>query len=199
MKASLEKKPVMIGVITGQMLIRKFYKVFIIMTKKKEAHELKKRGRKEVIHQNNDLRSHLAGVKNLNQLTSAAQNVIKKHIDTLTQSKGSKKGMIKKNILSLLTMMGDISLEKTKAQLDSSELFEGEDYCKSRVNDYKLVLTGVSKELWAMYVNGTPIRTDDPRGGQYLTGEELFNLTRLIESNPTKKELSDFIKKIYPS
>jgi len=189
----------MIGVITGLMLIRKFYKVFIIMTKKKEAHELKKRGRKEVIHQNNDLRSHLAGVKNLNQLTSAGQNVIKKHIDTLTQSKGSKKGMIKKNILSLLTMMGDISLEKTKAQLDSSELFEGEDYCKSRVNDYKLVLTGVSKELWAMYVNGTPIRTDDPRGGQYLTGEELFNLTRLIESNPNKKELSDVIKKIYPS
>ncbi|HED2752178.1 hypothetical protein [Klebsiella michiganensis] len=169
------------------------------MTKKKEPHELKKRGRKETVHQNNDVRSHLAGVKNLNQLTSAAQNVIKKHIDAMTKSKGSKKGMVKKNLLILLTMMGDISVAKTKAILDTSELFEGDDYSKSRVNDYKIVLTGVSQELWAMYVNGTPIRTDDPRGGEYLTGEELFNLTRLIESNPTKKEISDFIKKIYPS
>ncbi|QLT99090.1 hypothetical protein HV163_08805 [Enterobacter hormaechei] len=42
------------------------------MTKKKEPHELMKRGRKETVHQNNELRSHLAGVKNLNQLTSAA-------------------------------------------------------------------------------------------------------------------------------
>lgn len=169
------------------------------MTKKKEPHELMKRGRKETVHQNNDLRSHLAGIKNLNQLTSAAQNVIKKHIDAMTKSKGSKKGMVKKNILILLTMMGDISVAKTKAILDTSELFEGDDYSKSRVNDYKIVLTGVSQELWAMYVNDTPIRTDNPRGGEYLTGEELYNLTRLIESNPTKKQLSDFIKKIYPS
>ncbi|ELY6080369.1 MULTISPECIES: hypothetical protein [Enterobacteriaceae] len=169
------------------------------MTKKKEPHELMKRGRKETVHQNNDVRSHLAGVKNLNQLTSAAQNVIKKHIDAMTKSKGSKKGMVKKNILILLTMMGDISVAKTKAILDTSEFFEGDDYSKSRVNDYKIVLTGVSKELWEMYENGTPIRTDDPRGGEYLTGEELFNLTRLIESNPTKKKISDFIKKIYPS
>lgn len=169
------------------------------MTKKKEPHELKLRGRKEKIHQNNDLRSHLAGVKNLNKLTSAAQNVIKKHIRTLTESKGSKKGMVTKNILILLTMMGDISKDKTKAILDSSELFEGNDYSKSRVNDYKKVLTGVSKELWGMFENGTPIRTDDPKGGEYLTGEELYNLTRLIDSNPTKKELLEFIKKIYPS
>jgi len=169
------------------------------MTKKKEPHELKKRGRKETVHQNNDLRSHLAGVKNLNQLTSAAQNVIKEHIDAMTKSKRSKKGMVKKNILLLLTMMADISIAKTKAILDISEFFEGDDYSKSRVNDYKIVLTGVSQDLWAMYVNGTPIRTDDPRGGEYLTGEELYNLTRLIESNPTKKQLSEFIKKIYPS
>lgn len=66
------------------------------MTKKKDPHELKKRGRKETVHKNNDLRSHLAGVKNLNQLTSASQNVIKKHIDAMTKSKGSKKGMVKK-------------------------------------------------------------------------------------------------------
>ncbi len=169
------------------------------MTKKKEPHELKKRGRKETVHQNNDLRSHLAGVKNLNQLTSAAQNVIKERIDAMTKSKRSKKGMVKKNILLLLTMMGDISVAKTKAILDTSELFEGDDYSKSRVNDYKIVLTGVSQDLWAMYVNGIPIRTDDPQGGEYLTGEELYNLTRLIESNPTKKQLSEFIKKIYPS
>ncbi|EHN8849958.1 TPA: hypothetical protein LR347_000563 [Enterobacter hormaechei] len=169
------------------------------MTKKKEPHELMKRGRKETVHQNNDLRSHLAGVKNLNQLTSAAQDVIKKHIDAMTKSKGSKRGMVKKNILILLTIMGDISVAKTKAILDSNELFEGDNYSKSRVNDYKVVLTGVSQELWAMYVNGTPIRIDDPRGGEYLTGEELYNLTRLIQSNPTKKQLSDFIKKIYPS
>lgn len=169
------------------------------MTKKKEPHELKKRGRKETVHQNNDLRSHLAGVKNLNQLTSAAQNVIKERIDAMTKSKRSKKGMVKKNILLLLTMMGDISVTKTKAILDTSEHFEGDDYSKSRVNDYKIVLTDVSKDLWAMYVNGTPIRTDDPRGGEYLTGEELYNLNRFIESNPTKKQLSEFIKKIYPS
>lgn len=169
------------------------------MTKKKEPHELKKRGRKETVHQNNDLRSHLAGVKNLNQLTSAAQKVIKKHIDNMTASKGSKKGMVKKNILFLLTMMGDISLDKTKLLLDRCEQFEGNDYSKSRVNDYKVVLTGVSKELWEMYENGLPIRTDDPRGGEFLNGEELYNLNRLIESNPTKKELYDFIKKIYPS
>ncbi|MGE4698767.1 hypothetical protein [Yersinia enterocolitica] len=169
------------------------------MTKKKEPHKLKPRGRKETVHQNNDLRSHLAGVKNLNQLTSAAQSVIKKHISTMTESKGSKKGMVKKNILILLTMMGDISIARTKAILDSSELFEGDNYCKSRVNDYKKVLTGVSKELWAMFENGTPIRTDDPKGGEYLTGEELYEITRLLESNPTKKELSEFIKKIYPS
>ncbi|KPA08515.1 hypothetical protein [Pantoea agglomerans] len=169
------------------------------MTKKKEQHELKKRGRKETVHQNNDLRSHLAGVKNLNQLTSAAQNIIKEHIDAMTKSKSSKKGMVKKNILILLTIIGDISLAKTKETIDKNELFEGDDYSKSRVNDYKIVLTGVSKDLWAMYENGKPIRTDDPRGGEYLTGEELFNLNRLIESNPTKKELSDYIKKIYPS
>ncbi|EAM8585782.1 MULTISPECIES: hypothetical protein [Enterobacteriaceae] len=169
------------------------------MTKKKEPHELKPRGRKEKVHQNNDLRSHLAGVKNLNQLTSAAQNVIKKHIRTLTESKGSKKGMVTKNILILLTMMGDISKDKTKSMLDSSELFEGNNYSKSRVNDYKKVLTGVSKELWGMFKDGTPIRTDDPKGGEYLTGEELYKLTHLLESNPTKKELSDLIKKIYPS
>lgn len=169
------------------------------MTKKKEPHELKKRGRKEAVHQNNDLRSHLAGVKNLNQLTSAAQNIIKEHIDAMTKSKNSKKGMVKKNILILLTIIGDISLAKTKEILDKNELFEGNDYSKSRVNDYKIVLTGVSKDLWAMYENDKPIRTDDPRGGEYLTGGELFNLTRLIESNPTKKELSDYIKKIYPS
>lgn len=169
------------------------------MTKKKEPHELKKRGRKETVHQNNDLRSHLAGVKNLNQLTSAAQKVFKKHIDNMTASKGSKKGMVKKNILFLLTMMGDISLDKTKLLLDRCEQFEGNDYSKSRVNDYKVVLTGVSKELWEMYENGLPIRTDDPRGGEFLNGEELYNLNRLIESNPTKKELYDFIKKIYPS
>lgn len=169
------------------------------MTKKKEPHELKKRGRKEAVHQNNDLRSHLAGVKNLNQLTSAAQNIIKEHIDAMTKSKSSKKGMVKKNILILLTILGDISLAKTKETLDKNELFEGNDYSRSRVNDYKIVLTGVSKDLWAMYENDKPIRTDDPRGGEYLTGVELFNLTRLIESNPTKKELSDYIKKIYPS
>ncbi len=169
------------------------------MTKKKEPHELKPRGRKEKVHQNNDLRSHLAGVKNLNQLTSAAQNVIKKHINNMTKSKGSRKGMVKKNILILLTMIGDISIVRIKAILDSSELFEGNNYSKSRVNDYKKVLTDVSKELWGMFENGTPIRTDDPKGGEYLTGEELYNLTRLIERNPTKKELSDLIKKIYPS
>jgi hypothetical protein len=107
--------------------------------------------------------------------------------------------MVKKNILILLTIIGDISLAKTKETLDKNELFEGDDYSKSRVNDYKIVLTGVSKDLWAMYENDKPIRTDDPRGGEYLTGVELFNLTRLIESNPTKKELSDYIKKIYPS
>lgn len=96
-------------------------------------------------------------------------------------------------------MMGDISLDKTKLLLDRCEQFEGNDYSKSRVNDYKVVLTGVSKELWDMYENGLPIRTVDPRGGEYLNGEELYNLIRLIESNPTKKELSEFIKKIYPS
>lgn len=169
------------------------------MTKKKEPHELNKRGRKETVHQNNDLRSHLAGVRNLNQLTGAAQKVIKKYIDNMTASKGSKKGMVKKNILFLLKMMGDISLDKTKLLLDRCEQFEGNDYSKSRVNDYKVVLTGVSKELWEMYENVLPIRTDDPRGGEYLNGEELYNLIRLIESNPTKKELSEFIKKIYPS
>ncbi|WP_446030034.1 hypothetical protein [Lelliottia amnigena] len=169
------------------------------MTKKKEPHELKPRGRKEKVHQNNDLRSHLAGVKNLNQLTSAAQKVIKKHIDNMTKSKGSRKGMVKKNILILLTMMGDISLAKTKAILDDSDLFDGDDYSKSRVNDYKKVLTGVSKDLWAMFENGTPIRTDDPKGGEYLTGEESYKLTRLLESNPTKKEILDLIIKIYPS
>lgn len=186
------------GITTGQQLIENFTGVFI-MTKKKEPHELKKRGRKETVHQNNDLRSHLAGVKNLNQLTSAAQSVIKEHIDAMTKSKGSKKGMVKKNILILLTMMGDISVAKTKAILDSNELFEGDNYSKSRVNDYEVVLTGVSQELRTMYVNGTSIRTDDPLGGEFLNGEELYNLTRLIESNPTKKELYDFIKKIYPS
>jgi hypothetical protein len=117
----------------------------------------------------------------------------------LTESKGSKKGMVTKNILILLTMMGDISKDKTKSMLDSSELFEGNNYSKSRVNDYKKVLTGVSKELWGMFKDGTPIRTDDPKGGEYLTGEELYKLTHLLESNPTKKELSDLIKKIYPS
>lgn len=95
--------------------------------------------------------------------------------------------------------MGDISVAKTKAILDSNEMFGGDNYSKSRVNDYKVVLTGVSQELWAMYLNVTPIRADDPRGGEFLNGEELYNLTRLIESNPTKKELYDFIKKIYPS
>lgn len=169
------------------------------MTKKKEPHELKKRGRKELVHQNYDLRSHFAGVKHLNQLTSAAQNVIKKHINNMTNSKGSKKGMVKKNILILLTIIGDISIARTKDILDNNELFEGNNYSKSRVNDYKKVLTDVSKELWAMFENGTPIRTDDPRGGEYLTGEELYKLTRLLESNPTKKELLDLIKKIYPS
>lgn len=169
------------------------------MTKKKEPHELKTRGRKEKIHQNNDLRSHFAGVKNLNQLTSAAQNVIKKHIEIMTKLKRSKKGMVKKNILILLTLMGDISKDKTKAILDSNELFEGNNYSKSRVNDYKKVLTNVSKELWEMFENGIPIRIDDPKGGEYLTGEEFYKITRLLESNPTKKELSDLIKKIYPS
>jgi hypothetical protein len=169
------------------------------MTKKKESHELKSRGRKETVHQNNDLRSHLAGVKNLNQLTSAAQKVITNHISAMTESKGSRKGMVKKNILILLTLLGDISIVKTKDILDSHELFEGNDYSKSRVNDYKKVLTGVSKELWGMFENGIPIRTDDPKGGEYLTGEEFYELTRLLASNPTKKELSDCIKKIYSS
>lgn len=89
-------------------------------------------------------------------MTGAAQKVIKKHIDNMTASKGSKKGMVKKNILFLLTMMGDISLDKTKLLLDRCEQFEGNDYSKSRVNDYKVVLTGVSKELWEMYENGLP-------------------------------------------
>ena len=50
------------GITTGQQLTESFTGVFI-MTKKKEPHELKKRGRKETVHQNHDLRSHLAGVK----------------------------------------------------------------------------------------------------------------------------------------
>lgn len=169
------------------------------MTKKKEPHELKKRGRKETVHQNNDLRSHLAGVKNLNQLTAAARKVIQDAIAELTEAKGSKKGMVRKNILFLITSLGDISLAKMKKLLDESPLFDKDNYGESRVKEYKAVVTTVSKALSEMIESRIPVRVDDPRGKEYLTGEELYEITKVLEKNPTKQELFDLIQKIVPN
>ena len=50
-----------------------------------------------------------------------------------------------------------------------------------------------------MIESGIPVRVDDPRGGEFLTGEELYEITTMLEKNPTKQELFDLIQKIVPT
>ncbi|WET16300.1 hypothetical protein P2W49_07205 [Yersinia intermedia] len=160
------------------------------MTKKKELHELKPRGRKEKVHQNNDLRSHLAGVRNLNQLTAAARKVIQDAIAELTEAKGSKKGMVRKNILFLITSLGDISLAKMKILLDESPLFDNDNYGESRVKEYKAVVTTVSKALSEMMESGIPVRVDDPRGASISLAKNYMRLQKCWREIPRNKSYS---------
>lgn len=109
--------------------------VFIIgrypMTKKKEPHELKKRGRKETVHDNSDLRSHLAGVQNLNQLTEAAYKVLRETVAVRAEANNSNKAYKNKDILFLITKLGQVSLDRVKTVIDESSLFDQSNYSPS--------------------------------------------------------------------
>lgn len=168
------------------------------MTKKKEPYELKKRGRKEEVYDNADLRSHLAGVRNLNQLTSPARNIIRAKIDEIIAGDNKRKTFSSKNILFLVTVMGEISKKKVKYFIDGNPQFSEKNYGNSSVRDYKRVVTEVAIALSKLLAQGTPLRVDAPKGDEYLTGHEAFELINMVHSGKPKNELLELIKKIYP-
>jgi len=166
------------------------------MTKKKDPSELISRGRKEVIHSNHDLRNHLVGVTKLNQLTAQARKIIEVENKKLATMKKSKKGIQNIYILRLLQSFGDISNDKVKRVLDSSSDFESTDYQTSRVKEVKSLLVSVSKQLTQMIKDNIPIKVEEQRGGDYLSGIERYDLEGLIQKNATKEQLYEFIAKI---
>lgn len=166
------------------------------MTKKKDPSELKPRGRKEAVHSNHDLRNHLIGVTKLNQLTAQARKIIEVENKKLTTMKKSKKGIQNIYILRLLQSFGDISNDRVKQVLDRSEDFESSDYQSSRVKEVKALLVNVSKQLTQMMVDNIPIKVEEQRGGEYLSGTERYDLESLIQKNATKEQLYEFIAKI---
>ncbi|QEM90819.1 hypothetical protein FEI17_09230 [Kosakonia radicincitans] len=169
------------------------------MTKKKEPHELKKRGRKETVHDNADLRSHLAGVQHLNQLTDKAQKVIRTIVKNRSAANNSNKAYDTKDILWLITAMGNISLDKVKRTIDESPRFDQCDYSDSSVKEYKRVITEVSQGLGELLASGEPVRTDDPHGDEYFTGGEVYELRKMLDKGMKKEDFLEAVKKFCQS
>lgn len=166
------------------------------MTKKKDPSEYKKRGKPEEVIDNSDLRSALAGVKHLNQLTAKAHQIIKDSILNVKRQ-GQRRGFVTKNILVMLTMIGEIKRDNVKKLLDESELFDGDDYQRTSVDDYKRVLKNASIKLTEMINSNDPIRVDLPTGEcTKFNGHEMYELQKLLNSNPDKEAFLALAMKI---
>ncbi|MHC0022709.1 hypothetical protein [Enterobacter vonholyi] len=143
------------------------------MTKKKEAHELKKRGRNPKVHDNAVLQDHLRGVRYLNQLTDEARRVISNSVKSYFEKNNKRKTFANKNMLLLVTST-------------------------SSVRDYKMVTIAICEGLNELLNSGKPIRSDTPEGAQYLTGEEAYQLREAIDAGYSKADLLKVIASIYP-
>jgi len=165
------------------------------MTKKKEPHELKKRGRKEDIYDNGDLRSHLAGIKHINQLSDKAQRVLRSIVKDRSVQNNSDRAYDTKDILFLVTHMGNVSLQGVKQLIDSDDRFTQTDYSQSSVKEYKRVIVEVAKGLSELQTSGEAVRADERDGSEYYTGAEAFELRRLLDKGATKEEFEALVKK----
>ena len=165
------------------------------MTKKKEPDQLKKRGRKETVHDNSDLRSHLSGVQNLNQLTSSAYKVLRETVAARAEANNSNKAYKNKDVLFLITKLGQVSLDRVKTVIDESPLFDQSNYSHSSVKEYKRVITDVSVALLELQSAGDPLRTDTPDGEEFYTGHQVYELRRMLDKGVTKAEFEELIKK----
>ncbi|HGV2980982.1 TPA: hypothetical protein ACNCID_004325, partial [Escherichia coli] len=84
------------------------------MTKKKEPHEIKKRGRKPKEHDNAELQDHLRGVRYLNQLTDESRRVISNAVKNYFEKNKKRKTFSNKNMLLLVTSTRYITDEAIK-------------------------------------------------------------------------------------
>lgn len=168
------------------------------MTKKKAPGELKQRGPKPISYDNGDLRSELAGVQHLNQLTDEARRAIRNTIDEYFEKNSKRKTYSAKNILFLVCNLGIVNNETIKKAIDFYDKFDKSDYGDSSVRDYRNVVISVCKALQAILLSSKPIRVDTKDGAEYLSGEEGYKLRNAIDKGVTKNELLKIIKTIYP-
>lgn len=167
------------------------------MTKKKDPSELKTRGRKAEEYDNSNMRSHLAGVVNLNQLTPEAENAIKDVIMKFHEGTKKRKTYTAKNILFLVSVVGNVTSTRIKEVIDESPKFELNDYGTSSVRDYKRICTDAGKALQAIQDAGRPVRRDwkPDQEDQYLTGQQMYELKHAIDKGKTKEEIFALISK----
>lgn len=168
------------------------------MTKKKEPHELKKRGRKPKEHDNAELQAHLRGVRHLNQLTDEARRVISNSVKSYFEKNTKRKTFANKNMLLLVTSTRYITDKSIKYYIEYFDAFEQDDYSASSVRDYKMITIAICEGLNAILSSGKPVRSDTPEGAQYLTGEEAFQLREAIDAGLSKADLLKVIASIYP-
>ncbi|HFK6417236.1 hypothetical protein [Enterobacter cloacae] len=168
------------------------------MTKKKEAHELKKRGRKSKEHDNAELQDHLRGVRYLNQLTDEARRVISNSVKSYFEKNKKRKTFANKNMLLLVTSTRYITDISIKHNIEYYDAFAQKEYGDSSVRDYKMVTIAICEGLNELLNSGKPIRSDTPEGAQYLTGEEAYQLREAIDAGCSKADLLKVIASIYP-
>ena len=168
------------------------------MTKKKEPHEIKKRGRKPKKHDNAELQDHLRGVRHLNQLTDEARRVISNSVKSYFEKNKKRKTFSNKNMLLLVTSTRYITDEAIKNNIEYFDAFTLNEYGDSSVRDYKMVTIAICEGLNAILSSGKPVRSDTPEGAQYLTGEEAYQLRMALDGGCTKADLLKVIATIYP-
>ncbi|HEC2616205.1 TPA: hypothetical protein R2K51_002872 [Raoultella ornithinolytica] len=168
------------------------------MTKKKEPHELKTRGRKPKEYDNAALQDHLRGVRHLNQLTDEARRVISNSVKSYFEKNTKRKTFANKNMLLLVTTTRYITDKSIKYNIEYYDAFTQSEYGDSSVRDYKMVTIAICEGLNAILSSGKPVRSDTPEGAQYLTGEEAYQLREAIDAGSTKADLLKVITSIYP-
>lgn len=166
-------------------------------TPKKDPSEHSKRGRKETIIDNSDLRSALAGIKYLNQLTAEAHNVLKA-VQKEFKLETRNKAYDTKKILFLLRDIRYISKDDVKNLLDKADYMNGsEDYKDTSVDNYKAVLKKANSELMNILKTGqirVDLHTDE--ACQKLNGAEAFELQRMLDNNADYDDMIEMLMKI---
>lgn len=162
------------------------------MTKKKDPSQLKKRGAKEEIMNNEVLYTLLSEVTEMNQLTGKARLLISNTIkNTLGNSRHAYAP--RKIILGIVKINKEISLDTIRKSINGTELFQKFAFSPESVKKYKRVTIAVIKVLLEALNSGVPILKEQPNASDYLDAEEAKELSHKIRDGKTRFEMIELL------